>query len=150
TEEKNYEAKREEVIAELKDRLRPEFLNRLDHIIVFNALNQEHIQKIVKMHLDLLAERLKAQGLMIKADQKAIAVLAKLGFDPAYGARPVRRMIQEKVEDEIAESMLKGIFQSGDTIVIARKDDDHVTILPANVAKTKETAPEEAKAEVTT
>jgi len=150
TEEKNYEAKREEVIAELKDRLRPEFLNRLDHIIVFNALNQEHIQKIVKMHLDLLAERLKAQSLSLKADQKSIAVLAKLGFDPAYGARPVRRMIQEKVEDEIAESMLKGIFRPGDTIVIARKDDDHVTILPANAAKLEEPALEEQKAEMTT
>lgn len=147
-EEKNYAEKREEVIAELKDRLRPEFLNRLDHIIVFNALAQESIQKIVKMHLDMLAERLKAQGLTLKADQKAVAVLAKLGFDPAYGARPVRRVIQEHVEDEIAEAILKGIFRKGDTIVISRKDDDHVTVLPENTAKAREPSLEEAKVEI--
>ncbi|MFH0851321.1 MAG: ATP-dependent Clp protease ATP-binding subunit [Candidatus Peregrinibacteria bacterium] len=146
-EERGYEEKREEVLAELKEKLRPEFLNRIDHIVVFNALNQEHIQKIVKMHLDMLAERLKPQGLTLRIDPPAIAVLAKLGFDPQYGARPVRRVIQEKVEDEIAESLLKGIFHQGDTIVIARKDDDHLTILPETTKRIEEHQ-EEAKAEV--
>ncbi|MDD5751068.1 MAG: ATP-dependent Clp protease ATP-binding subunit [Candidatus Peribacteraceae bacterium] len=131
-EERGYEEKRDEVLAELKEHFRPEFLNRLDHIVVFNALNQEHIQKIVKMHVDLLAERLKAQELTLKVDQKAIVVLAKLGFDPEYGARPVRRMIQEKLEDEIAEAILKGVFRHGDTIRVTRKNDDAVTILPGN------------------
>jgi len=131
-EERGYEEKRDEVLAELKEHFRPEFLNRLDHIVVFNALNQEHIQKIVKMHVDLLAERLKAQQLTLKVDQKAIVVLAKLGFDPEYGARPVRRMIQERLEDEIAEAILKGVFRPGDVIFVTRKNDDAVTILPGN------------------
>jgi len=147
-EERSYEEKREEVLAELKDKLRPEFLNRIDHIVVFNALNQEHIQKIVKMHIELLAERLKPQGLTIRIDAPALAVLAKLGFDPQYGARPVRRVIQERVEDEIAESMLKGIFNKGDTIVITRKDDNHLNILPESEKMKEELVPEEVKAEV--
>ncbi|MDD4628708.1 MAG: ATP-dependent Clp protease ATP-binding subunit [Candidatus Peribacteraceae bacterium] len=132
--ERGYNEKREEVIAELKEHFRPEFLNRLDHIVVFNALNQEHIQKIVKMHVDMLAERLKAQGLTLKVDPKAIAVLAKLGFDPEYGARPVRRVIQEKLEDEIAEAILKDIFREGETIRVMRKDDKTVSILPEDNA----------------
>jgi ATP-dependent Clp protease ATP-binding subunit ClpC len=135
SEERDYGEKCEEVLAELKEKFRPEFLNRIDHIVVFNALNQEHIQKIVKMHLDLLTERLKAQGLALKPDPKAIAVLAKLGFDPEYGARPVRRVIQEKVEDEIAEAMLKGIFHAGDTILLLKKDEDSVTLLPETAEK---------------
>jgi len=144
-EERGYEEKRDEVLAELKEYFRPEFLNRLDHIVVFNALNQEHIQKIVKMHVDFLAERLKGQQLTLKVDQKAIAVLAKLGFDPEYGARPVRRMIQEKLEDEIAEAILKEVFRPGDTICVTRKNDDAVTILPENEVPTEEMAIEAKK-----
>ncbi|MEI8230502.1 MAG: ATP-dependent Clp protease ATP-binding subunit [Candidatus Peregrinibacteria bacterium] len=128
-EERGYEEKKTEVLAELKDHFRPEFLNRIDHILVFNALNQEHIQKIVKMHLDLLTSRLKPQGYHVQADPKAVAVLAKLGFDPEYGARPVRRVIQEKVEDEIAEAILKGVFRSGDTIRIIKNNDDTVSVV---------------------
>jgi len=139
--ERGYDEKREEVTAELKEHFRPEFLNRLDHIIVFNALNQEHIQKIVKMHIDLLADRLKAQGLTLKVDPKAIAVLAKLGFDPEYGARPVRRVIQEKLEDEIAEAILKDIFHEGETIHVMRKDDKTVSILPEEDRAPREEEP---------
>ncbi len=120
-EETEYEEKCKEVLQELKDHLRPEFLNRVDHIIVFNALNQLHIRRIVKMHLDKLALRLKEQGLKIDVEPKALFLLGEEGFDPEYGARPVRRVIQERLEAEIAEHILKGIFRKGDTIHVSLK-----------------------------
>ena len=134
-EEDEYEAKREEVIKELKDNMRPEFLNRVDHIIVFNALNQAHIKKIVKLHVDQLADRLRKQGYEIEVDAKALAMLAKTGFDPEYGARPVRRTIQEKIEDDIAEHILKGIFSPGDTIRIVKKDEETLNFLHGDAKK---------------
>jgi ATP-dependent Clp protease ATP-binding subunit ClpC len=117
-----YEEKCQEVLKELKDHFRPEFMNRVDHIIVFNALNQVHIRKIVRMHLDELDTRLAPQGFTLEVDQRAVNLLAEEGFDPEYGARPVRRVIQEKVEAEIAEHILKDIFHKGDTIYIVKKD----------------------------
>ncbi|OGJ56808.1 hypothetical protein A2635_04435 [Candidatus Peribacteria bacterium RIFCSPHIGHO2_01_FULL_51_9] len=129
-----YEEKSQEVISELKENMRPEFLNRIDHIIVFNALNQQHIRKIVKNHLEKLNERLKKQGFSIMYDQKIISLLAEKGFDPEYGARPVRRTVQERIEDEIAEHVLKGIFKEGDTIQIVRKGKDSLEFLPAKEA----------------
>ena len=123
-EEQEYEAKCKEVLDELKTRLRPEFLNRVDHIIVFNALNQQSIRKIVKLRIEELAQRLRESGYALEMDQKAINVLAEKGFDPEYGARPVRRVVQELIEDEIAEHILKGIFEEGDTIRVVKKGKD--------------------------
>jgi ATP-dependent Clp protease ATP-binding subunit ClpA len=124
--------------------MRPEFLNRIDHIIIFNALKQEEIRKIVKLHLQLLEERLKEQGYTLDIDQKAVNLLAEQGFDPEYGARPVRRVIQEKVEDEIAEHILKGIFSEGDTIRIVRKGKDDLEFLPGNAVEEPEKQREKA------
>lgn len=135
SEESEYEAKRQEVLSELKDNMRPEFLNRIDHIIVFNALNQIHIRKIVKTHLEELEKRLKDQGYGLEVEQKAINVLATKGFDPEYGARPVRRVIQELVEDEIAEDILKGAFQKGDIIRIVRSTNDKLQLLHGKAKK---------------
>ncbi len=131
-EEHAYEEKCAEVIGELKDNLRPEFLNRVDHIIVFNALNQQHIRKIVKIHIDELEKRLQDQGYNLEYDQKVINLLAEEGFDPEYGARPVRRVIQDLIESEIAEHILRGIFQDGDTIKIVKKDKGHFDFLPGD------------------
>lgn len=128
-EETAYEEKCAEVIGELKDNLRPEFLNRIDHIIVFNALDQATIRKIVKINVEELAKRLTLKGFNLDIDQKVINMLAEVGFDPEYGARPVRRVIQEKIEDEIAEHMLKGIFNEGDTIRVVRKGKDGLDFL---------------------
>ena len=129
-EELQYEEKRQEVIAELKEHFRPEFLNRIDHIIVFNALNQEHIRKIVKMHIGFLAERLRSQGYELSVEQSVINMLANEGFDPEYGARPVRRLLQRRLEDEIAEHILKGIFQKGDTICVIKRGSGTIEFLP--------------------
>jgi ATP-dependent Clp protease ATP-binding subunit ClpC len=144
-EETEYDAKREEVVKELKEHLRPEFINRIDHIIVFNALSQTHIRKIVRLHLDELETRMKAQGYTIEVDAKAVNQLAEWGFDPEYGARPVRRAVQEKIEDEIAEHILKGIFHPGDTIRIVKKNDESLDFLPADgKKKAKKAQTEEA------
>ncbi|NOS67715.1 MAG: ATP-dependent Clp protease ATP-binding subunit [Candidatus Peribacteraceae bacterium] len=135
-EEQEYEQKCKEVIDELKDNLRPEFLNRIDHIIVFNALNQQHIRKIVRMHIDTLAARLKEQGYGLEVDAKAVALLGEEGFDPEYGARPVRRVIQDRLESEIAEHMLKDIFQKGDTIRVVAKGEKDLDFLHGEAKKT--------------
>ena len=134
-EEQAYEAKREEVLKTLKDNLRPEFLNRIDHIIVFNALNQQHIRKIVRTQLDELEKRMKAQGYDLSVDAKAVNLLAEKGFDPEYGARPVRRVIQERIEDELAEHILKGVFQPGDAITVVATGEDQLEFLHGEKAK---------------
>jgi ATP-dependent Clp protease ATP-binding subunit ClpC len=134
-EEQLYEQKCKEVIAELKDHLRPEFLNRVDHIIVFNALNQQHIRKIVKIHVDELARRLSQQGYDLDIDAKALNLLGTEGFDPEYGARPIRRVIQERIEAEIAEHILKGIFHPGDRIAVTMKGKDKLDFLHGEAKK---------------
>ncbi len=137
-EEQIYEEKRQEVLRELKDNFRPEFLNRIDQVIIFNALSQESIRKIVSIHLDQLGSRLKEQGYGLTADDKAVGILGTLGFDPEYGARPVRRTIQEHLEDEIAESILKGMFKKGDTIKVVGAENDKLVLMHADgVEKTQ-------------
>ncbi len=128
-EEQIYEEKRQEVLRELKDHFKPEFLNRIDHTIVFNALSQENIRKIVQLHVDKLASRLKEQGYTLTTDEKAIEILGTLGFDPEYGARPVRRTIQDKLEDQIAENILKGMFKKGDVIKVVGHNKDELVLM---------------------
>lgn len=129
-EKSEYEEKCQEVLRELKEHLRPEFLNRVDHIIIFNALSQVHIRKIVKLQLNEFAARLQEQGYSLSADPKIINLIAEWGFDPEYGARPIRRVIQERIEDEIAEHILKGIFREGDTICVVKKGQDKLDFIP--------------------
>jgi len=145
-EESEYEAKRAEVIKELKDNLRPEFINRIDHIMVFNALNQVHIRKIVKTQLIELSKRMKEQGYTLDIEQKVINLLATEGFDPEYGARPVRRAIQSRIEDEIAEHILKGVFHHGDVIKIVKKGDNKLEFLHGDKKAVKELVDEEEEA----
>ena len=144
-EERGYEEKRQEVIQELKDNLRPEFLNRIDHIIVFNALDQGSIRKIVQIHLKDLEDRLKQQSFGLSVDPKAVQLLGELGFDPEYGARPVRRVIQERIEDEIAEDILKGIFAAGDTVRVLRKSKDQFALMRGDDAEPLRTQKEVAE-----
>ncbi|MBI2636239.1 ATP-dependent Clp protease ATP-binding subunit [Candidatus Peregrinibacteria bacterium] len=142
-----YEEKCKEVIDELKENMRPEFLNRIDHIIVFNALNQQHIRKIVRMHVEHLGNRLKEQGYVLDVDSKAIALLGEEGFDPEYGARPVRRIIQERLESEIAEHILKEIFRKGDVIRVVQKGEKNLEFLHGDVLKAAEKQLEAVEAE---
>jgi ATP-dependent Clp protease ATP-binding subunit ClpC len=147
-EEQAYEEKRQEVLRELKDHFRPEFLNRIDQTIVFNALPQDAIRKIVLLHVSQLEKRLKEQGYGLELDAKAIGNLGTLGFDPEYGARPVRRTIQEQLEDPIAENILKGIYQVGDVIHVIGKDKNELSFVHASdiVAKSGKTTDKADKA----
>ena len=135
TEDQEYEEKCKEVLKELKDHMRPEFLNRLDHIIVFNALHQKHIRRIVELHLSKLTKRLKEQGYKLNVANDVVNLLAQKGFDPEYGARPVRRVVQERIEDGIAEHILKGVFRKGDTINVLLKSEDKIEFMPSPETK---------------
>ncbi|NLY42692.1 MAG: ATP-dependent Clp protease ATP-binding subunit [Clostridiaceae bacterium] len=118
SEKENYETIKSNVMDELKRTFRPEFLNRVDEIIVFHQLSEEHIKQIAALMLQRLIDRLKANGITVEVTDAAKGVLAKEGFDPVYGARPLRRAIQSKVEDVIAEEMLEGKIKTGDHIII--------------------------------
>ncbi len=133
-EAKAYEEQRNEVLKELKDHFRPEFLNRVDHIIVFNALNQTHMRAIVRLHLDELAKRLQEQGYDLQVDAAVISHLAKEAFDPEYGARPVRRKVRELVEDGIAEHILKEVFRPGSAISVILKG-KQLEFLPIHIER---------------
>ena len=113
---------REAVMAELKRTFKPEFLNRIDETIVFRQLTEEDIVKIARRMLDVTGKRMAEQGITLDASDDAVAALAKDGFDPQYGARPLRRAIQNTVEDAVAEMMLEGELKSGDTAHVRLKE----------------------------
>ncbi|BAL01755.1 ATP-dependent Clp protease ATP-binding subunit ClpC [Oscillibacter valericigenes Sjm18-20] len=118
-----YEKGKERVMDELRRTFRPEFLNRIDDIIVFHRLTQDDITEIARRMLKATEKRMAAMGVKLEADDAAICELAKEGFDPKYGARPLRRAIQNKVEDAVAEQLLSGGLKSGDTAHLTFADD---------------------------
>ena len=118
-----FERIREAVLAELKRTFKPEFLNRIDETIVFRQLTEDDIVQIARRMLDVTAGRMAQQGITLLSDDDAVAALAKDGFDAQYGARPLRRTIQNVVEDAVAEQMLEGKLQSGDTARIKLLDE---------------------------
>lgn len=113
-------------MVELKRSFRPEFLNRIDDIIVFHTLNQEDLKEIVKLMLEEVSGRLKNREVYIEFDEKAEKLLSSKGFDSAYGARPLRRTITKTVEDKLSEEILKGIIKKGDHVKATVKDDELV------------------------
>lgn len=117
----DFEAMKTEILKDLKDHFRPEFLNRIDKVVVFHALTNESIKEIVKLHLDRLQERLKSKNLIVEVTPTAMEILAKASYDPKYGARPVRRAIQEMIEDPLTAKYLEGMFKDGDTVKIVKK-----------------------------
>ena len=122
TEEVRFSRIRDAVMADLKRTFRPEFLNRIDEIIVFRQLTEDNIRQIARRMLDVTGARMAQQGITLAADDDAVAELARDGFDPQYGARPLRRAIQSMVEDAVAEKMLEGELKSGDTAHVRLKD----------------------------
>jgi ATP-dependent Clp protease ATP-binding subunit ClpC len=121
--EEDFDEMKSEILKELKDHFRPEFLNRIDKVIVFHALTSENIKEIVKLHLSYLQKRLESKKLVLATSPSALDVLSKAGYDPKYGARPVRRAIQEMVEDPLTEKFLDGTFKEGMTVKIVKKGD---------------------------
>jgi len=122
SEEAHFRRIRDAVMADLKRTFRPEFLNRIDEIIVFRQLTEDNIRQIARRMLDVTGARMAQQGITLEADDDAVAELARDGFDPQYGARPLRRAIQSMVEDAVAEKMLEGELKSGDTAHVRLKD----------------------------
>ena len=121
-EQKEYENIKKEVMAELKRQLRPEFINRIDEIIVFHKLNDEEISKIIDIMLNEVKQRMKAQKYEIEFENTVKELLAKQGVDKNYGARPLRRTIQNLVEDKLAESILDGKITKETPVKIVAKD----------------------------
>ena len=123
-EKSQYEKMKENVLDELKKTFRPEFLNRIDEIIVFHSLNKEQTRQIVSLMVKNLQKRLEKMEIKIEMDDKAKDLLAKEGFNPVYGARPLQREIRRKVEDRLSEELLKGSIKKSDTVKITADQKD--------------------------
>ncbi|MFC1978822.1 ATP-dependent Clp protease ATP-binding subunit [Chloroflexota bacterium] len=135
TAQRDYEIMKDKVMGELKKTFRPEFLNRIDGTVVFHALNKEHILQIVDLMFAETKKHLEDKGLKLEITDAAKDYLADRGYDPALGARPLRRVIQDQVEDQLSEGLLKGDFQQGDTVRVDCMDDKIVLNSVAAVAK---------------
>jgi len=117
-----YESMKNRVTEEMKKTFRPEFLNRVDEVIVFHSLTAAQIFQIVELMLNRVREQLKSQDMQLEASDDVKEVLAKEGFDPAFGARPLRRAVQRIIEDPLSEEILMGRFSRGETILAELED----------------------------
>ncbi|HOL18108.1 MAG TPA: AAA family ATPase, partial [Bacillota bacterium] len=133
-EETGYEKMKERIMDELKRTFRPEFLNRVDDTIVFHSLSREHIRQIVDIMLEELNKRIEEHGLRVEVSSAARDRLVEEGYDPAFGARPLRRVIQKRLEDGISEEMLQGKVKPGDTVLVD-VENDRFTFTPKLIAK---------------
>ncbi len=122
SEETEYKSMRDRVMEELKRTFRPEFLNRIDEIVVFHSLQTEHLRQVTKLLMNEINKRIKEQGFELEVSDEALDVIAKEGHDPSYGARPLRRAIQRLIEDELAEKVLAGEFKAGDKIKVEAEE----------------------------
>ena len=112
----------EKVLATVRDNFKPEFLNRVDELIVFHRLEREHLAQIVKIQIDQLLNRVAERGIEVELTPAALGYLADKGYDPAYGARPLKRVIQREIENPLALQLLDGTFRAGDRITIDAED----------------------------
>ncbi|MCK0473290.1 ATP-dependent protease ATP-binding subunit ClpC [Halalkalibacter sp. APA_J-10(15)] len=119
-----YSDMKSKVMDELKRSFRPEFLNRIDELIVFHSLEKKHIREIITLMADQLKKRLKEQGIEFELTEAAKDKITDLGYDPEYGARPLRRALQKQVEDRLSEELLKGTIVKGQKAIIDVKDDE--------------------------
>jgi ATP-dependent Clp protease ATP-binding subunit ClpB len=123
--EENYESMKNAVMEVVGTHFRPEFINRVDEVVVFHPLAEDQIRGIAKIQVELLGKRLKEQDMKLELDESAMERLAKVGYDPVYGARPLKRAIQRMIENPLAQRLLNGDFVSGDTI-LAKVDGDQL------------------------
>lgn len=113
-----YEEMRSRVMDALRSNFRPEFLNRIDEIIIFHGLKKEELREIVKLQTERLSQRLAERKMSLKLSDAALDFLAEVGYDPVYGARPLKRAIQRELETQIAKSILRSEFSEGDTVFV--------------------------------
>jgi len=128
---------KEKVMEALKENFRPEFLNRVDEIIIFNYLSKPEIKKIVELELKKVSDRLRSKKIKIKISEKTKAYLAERGFDPNLGARPLKRVIQREVLDPLSLKIVAGLVKQGDEIVIDLKDKKIIFRTPRDLVKVK-------------
>lgn len=119
--DENYEGMRDKILERAKDAFKPEFLNRLDEKIVFHVLDKENLTKIVDLEIDTVVKRLAQKDITIKLDKKSKEFLIEEGYDPNYGARPMRRTVERHIEDPLAEHLLRGDVQSGQLVKVSHK-----------------------------
>jgi len=124
SEEDDYEAMKERIMEELKKTFRPEFLNRVDDQIVFHSLGEEHIRQIVDLMLNELNRRIEEYSLQVEVTDEVKGKLLKEGYDPSFGARPLRRVIQRRLEDGISEELLQGKIAPGDTVEVTVDEEE--------------------------
>ncbi len=124
--EREYNVMKDKVLGELKQYFRPEFLNRIDATIVFHSLTPEQIRRITDLQIDRVRQQLAEQQISIRLTDEAMDVIARKGYDHAFGARPLRRLIQNVIEDPLAEGVLDGRFQAGSSVVVDARDDEIV------------------------
>ena len=139
-----YEAMKERVMEALKRTFRPEFLNRLDGVMVFHSLTREQIRDIVNLELNRVRVQLTEQKITLQVDDEVKEFIAKAGYDSEYGARPLRRVIQDKLEDRLSEAMLGGEMKPGDTVRVALGPQDEMQLIVQPAAEPAEPAPEPA------
>jgi len=118
-----YEEMRSRVMDAMRANFRPEFLNRVDDIIIFHSLLKEQLREIIKLQVERLKERLEERKLSLKLSDAALDFIAEIGYDPVYGARPLKRAVQRYLETAIAKDILRGQFQPGDVIFVDVKDE---------------------------
>jgi len=132
TQEDIYARMKEKVMGELQKAFRPEFLNRLDSTVVFHALSKEHIRQIVDLELTYISKQVEDKGMHLEVTEAAKDFLGAKGYDEAFGARPLRRLIQDTVEDKLSEAILEGTYTTGDSIIVDEQDGE-IVIRPAEV-----------------
>ena len=126
---------KEKVMDALKENFRPEFLNRIDEIIIFNYLGKEEIKKIVDLELEKVKERLESKKIEIKFSEKAKELLAEKGFDPNLGARPLKRVIQQLILDPLAIKIVSGEIKEGERVIADAEGEEIIFQLPAALMK---------------
>ena len=143
-EQEDYEEMRKKLLDSLKRVFRPEFINRLDGVIVFRALNKEHIQQIVGIELEKVARRVQEHEIALRASPAALQRIGEMGYDPDMGARPLRRVIQQYVEDPLSDALLSGDFLDGDNVLVDLADGDEIILKKEGVVLAE---PEEEQAQ---
>ena len=113
-----YDEMRNRVMEAMRNSFRPEFLNRLDELIIFHSLQKSELRHIVQLQVDRLKQRLTDRKISLKLSSSALGFLAEVGYDPVFGARPLKRAIQRELETQIAKAILRGDFSDGDTIFV--------------------------------
>ncbi|MDD7008247.1 MAG: AAA family ATPase, partial [Spirochaetales bacterium] len=114
--------KKEEILSVIESHFKPEFINRIDEIVIFNPLGKEQVSKIVELQLGILKNRIAKRGYTLTWDESVVAYISNVGFDPDFGARPIRRAIQNEIENTLAKEMLSGSLPTSKPIRLTVKD----------------------------